>query len=63
MNLPPTEYLDAHDLAALLGVTPTTILRRARLAPWTLPPRAYLGPNFPLRWRRADVLQWLSDQT
>ncbi|AVK72175.1 hypothetical protein BJN34_0015 [Cupriavidus necator] len=57
------QYLDAHDLASLLGVTPATIVRRARLAPWTLPPRAYLGPNFPLRWRRADVLRWLSDQS
>lgn len=59
----PPEYLDAHDLASLLGITPATILRRARLAPWTLSPRAYLGPNIPLRWRGADVLQWLSDRS
>lgn len=49
------EYLDAHELAPL--VTPATILRRARLAPWTLQPRAYLGPNFPLQWHRAKAQQ------
>jgi len=56
------QYLDAHDLASLLGVTPATILRHYRLSPWTLPPTAYLGPNFPLRWRRGLVLQWLSER-
>ncbi|QEZ45144.1 hypothetical protein D2917_07610 [Cupriavidus oxalaticus] len=52
------DYLDAHDLATIFKVTPTTILRRARIKPHTLPPAAHLGPNFPLRWLQADVAFW-----
>jgi len=63
MHLPPTEYLDAHDLAAILKVTPATILRRVRAKPHTLPPSAHLGPNFPLRWRHADVVRWLYEES
>jgi len=59
MHLPPTEYLDAHDLAAIFKVTSATILRRAKIKPHTLPPPVHLGLNFPLRWRHADVALWL----
>ncbi|RDK06457.1 helix-turn-helix transcriptional regulator [Cupriavidus lacunae] len=60
MNLPPADYLDAHDLAAIFKVTPVTILRRAKTKSHSLPPPAHLGPNFPLRWRQADVDFWLA---
>lgn len=59
MQPPSLDYLDAHDLADILKVAPATILRRAKRQPHRLPPPAYLGPNFPLRWRRVDVLSWL----
>ena len=59
--MPPT-YLDIYDLAALFGVTPVTILRRLRNRPDSLPFPAYLGPNFPLRWREAEVSRWLWDE-
>jgi len=62
MHLPPTAYLDAHDLAAILKVTPATILRRLKTRPHTLPPPAHLGPNFPLRWRQTDVVRWLHEE-
>ena len=52
-------YLDIHDLAELLGLTPATVRRRLRARPWTLPPPVYLGPGYPLRWREADVVRWL----
>lgn len=52
------EYLDPHDLAAMLDITPATIRRRLRVRPWTLPGPVYLGPNYPLRWRRTDVALW-----
>jgi predicted DNA-binding transcriptional regulator AlpA len=61
MHLLSTAYLDAHDLAAILKVSPATILRRAKRQPHTLPAPAHLGPNFPLRWRRADVASWLAE--
>jgi predicted DNA-binding transcriptional regulator AlpA len=51
-------YLDIYDLAAMLGVSLATIHRRLRTCPWNLPPPVYLGRNFPLRWRRADVAFW-----
>ncbi|MGY2489031.1 helix-turn-helix transcriptional regulator [Cupriavidus sp. CP313] len=60
MNLPPADYLDAHDLATIFKVTPATILLRFRTKPHTLPLPAPLGPNFPLRWRQADVAFWLT---
>ncbi|ADC45328.1 conserved hypothetical protein (plasmid) [Cupriavidus metallidurans CH34] len=53
-------YLDAHDLAAILKVSPATVLRRFKRQPHTLPAPAYLGPCFPLRWRRTDVDVWLA---
>lgn len=61
MHAMPT-YLDAYDLAAILAVSPSTILRRAQTRPWSLPPPVHLGPKFPLRWRGVDVSRWLSDE-
>jgi len=58
-----TSYLDAHDLAVILEVTPATILKRAKARPQSLPPPAYLGPNFPLRWRRDDAIRWLAESS
>ncbi|WP_061958554.1 helix-turn-helix transcriptional regulator [Cupriavidus pauculus] len=55
------QYLDAHDLADFLQVSPATILRRARRQPHTLPAPAHLGTRFPLRWRRTDVDAWLAE--
>jgi len=52
-------YLDAHELAAVLGVSPSTVLRRLRARPWLLPAPAYLGPRYPTRWRRDNVNRWL----
>ncbi|SOY71885.1 conserved hypothetical protein [Cupriavidus phytorum] len=62
MHLPSNAYLDAHDLAAILKVSPATILRRAKRQPHTLPLRAHLGPNLPLRWRRTDVASWMAER-
>lgn len=56
-----TAYLDAHDLAAILEVSPATILRRTNRQPHTLPAPAHLGPRFPLRWRQTDVEAWLRE--
>ncbi|PLP96701.1 hypothetical protein CYJ10_31015 [Cupriavidus pauculus] len=61
MQPPSTAYLDAHDLAAILKVSPATVLRRSKRQPHTLPAPAYLGPRFPLRWRRTDVDVWLAE--
>jgi len=58
----PTSYLDAHDLAVIFKVTPATILKRTKARPQNLPPPAYLGPNFPQRWRQADVARWLCEE-
>jgi predicted DNA-binding transcriptional regulator AlpA len=62
MQQPSTIYLDAHDLAAILKVSPATVLRRAKRQPHTLPAPAHLGSRFPLRWRRTDVEAWLAEQ-
>lgn len=62
MNLPPTEYLDAHDLAAIFNVSSSTVLRRLKTRPHTLPPPALLGSNFPLPWRQKDVAWWLQQK-
>jgi predicted DNA-binding transcriptional regulator AlpA len=59
---PISTYLDIDDLAALLGLTPGTIRRRLRTRPWTLPPSAHLGPDYPIRWRQADAARWLQEQ-
>lgn len=61
MHTSPTAYLDAHDLAAILKVSPATVLRRSKRQPHMLPAPAYLGPRFPLRWRQTDVDVWLAE--
>jgi len=59
MKIPSNKYLDAHELGDILKVSPATILRRSKSKPYMLPPPAHLGANFPLRWRRVDVVRWL----
>jgi hypothetical protein len=60
-NPPPNlQYLDATNLAVILGVSPRTITLRARHRPWLLPPRAALFDRELLRWRQDDELEQLS---
>lgn len=59
---PIVTYLDANDLAELLGLTTATVRRRLRARPWALPPPVYLGPGYPLRWRQVDVAHWLQEE-
>jgi hypothetical protein len=56
---PPLRYIDATELAALLGLTLRTITLRAKHRPWLLPPRAELYDRELLRWRQDIVLKWL----
>ena len=53
-----SKYLDAWELAEELHITQSTVMRRARMQPWLLPPPAHLGNRGLLRWREADVRQW-----
>lgn len=62
MHVLSPAYLDAYDLAEILKVSPATILRRAKSRPHTLPLPAHLGERFPLRWRRQDVISWLTER-
>lgn len=52
-------YLDATDLADILGLSVRTITLRARHRPWLLPPRAELYDRELLRWRQDVVDGWL----
>jgi hypothetical protein len=54
-------YLDACDLAELLGLSLHTITLRAKHRPWLLPARAELYDRELLRWRQDVVMQWLGD--
>ncbi|MFL9898963.1 hypothetical protein PQR71_12500 [Paraburkholderia fungorum] len=54
-------YLDATNLAAILGLSVHTVILRARHRPWLLPPRAVLYDRELLRWRQDVVTQWLGD--
>ncbi|MDR8397132.1 MULTISPECIES: hypothetical protein [Paraburkholderia] len=61
MNAPdpqPAVYLDATDLADILGLSLRTIILRARHRPWLLPPRAELLDREPVRWRPNVLMQW-----
>lgn len=53
---PTHRYLDASELAALLGVSVRTLTLRAEHRPWLLPPRAELRDRELLRWRE-DVVE------
>jgi hypothetical protein len=52
-------YLDATDLADILGLSARTIILRARHRPWLLPPRAELFDRELLRWRQDVVARWI----
>ncbi|WP_027210221.1 hypothetical protein [Burkholderia sp. WSM2232] len=52
-------YLDAFELAEILGLSVQAIILRAKHRPWLLPPRAQLLDRDLLRWRQDVVLQWL----
>ena len=56
---PPHRYLDATDLADILGLSVRTITLRARHRPWLLPPLAALRDRELLRWRQDVVDSWL----
>ncbi|CAM2192043.1 DNA-binding protein [Paraburkholderia kururiensis] len=55
-------YLDAYELAELLGVSVRTIVLRAKHRPWLLPPRAQLSEYELLRWRRDVAHAWLRER-
>lgn len=55
----PYRYLDATDLADILGLSVRIITLRARYRPWLLPPRAELRDRGLLRWRQDVVDGWL----
>jgi hypothetical protein len=64
MNAPtlqPTVYLDATDLADILGISPRTITLRAKRRPWLLPPRATVYDHELFRWRQDIVESWLAE--
>ncbi len=52
-------YLNIEELAALLEVSPRSVKRRLKSAPWDVPSPAHLGPGFPLRWRAHEVRVWM----
>jgi predicted DNA-binding transcriptional regulator AlpA len=52
-------YLDANELADILGLSLRTITLRARRRPWLLPPHAELRDRKLLRWRQDVVTSWL----
>jgi predicted DNA-binding transcriptional regulator AlpA len=52
-------YLDAQEVAELLGLSMRTVVTRAKHRPWLLPPRAELRDRELLRWRQDVVLNWL----
>lgn len=54
-------YIDASELAAILGLSLRTITLRAKHRPWLLPPRVELYDCELLRWRQDVVAKWLSD--
>jgi len=53
-------YLDAYELAELLGLSVRTIIVRARHRPWLLPSRAELYDQELFRWRSDVVETWVA---
>ncbi len=60
---PPYRYLDAIELADILGLSLRTITLRAKHRPWLLPPRAELRDRELLRWRQDTVDLWLDENS
>jgi predicted DNA-binding transcriptional regulator AlpA len=56
---PAHSYLDALELAELLGISVQAVFNRVRRQPWLLPPRAVLYDQQLLRWRQDIVERWL----
>jgi hypothetical protein len=54
-------YLDAAELAAILGISSRSVTYRARHCPWLLPLRAQLYDRELLRWRQDVVEAWLRE--
>lgn len=53
-------YLDAFQLAAVLHMSSTKLLKAVRCAPWQLPTPVHFGKRFNfLRWREHDVKRWM----
>ncbi|WP_148662181.1 hypothetical protein [Paraburkholderia phytofirmans] len=52
-------YLDANELADILGLSLRTITLRAKHRPWLLPPRAVLSDRELLRWRQDVAVRWI----
>jgi len=57
---PQYRYLDAKELADILGLSLRTITLRAKHRPWLLPARAELYDRELLRWRQDIVEAWLA---
>jgi len=53
------KYLDLWELAAVLGISSSTLKRRLNSNPWNVPPIANLGRRGLLRWRQSDVETWM----
>lgn len=53
-------YLDAIELADVLGISLRAVVFRARHRPWLLPPRAQLYDRELLRWRADVVDSWMT---
>jgi hypothetical protein len=59
----PSHYLDASELADLLGLSLRTIILRAKHRPWLLPPRAAVYDRELFRWRQDVVESWLAENS
>jgi hypothetical protein len=53
-------YLDAFELADMLGISATKLLSSVKSAPWRLPAPVHFANRFNfLRWRAHDVKHWM----
>ncbi|NHZ43649.1 helix-turn-helix transcriptional regulator [Massilia aquatica] len=54
-----TKYLDIEELAALIGLPPSTIRRYMAKQPFNLPPKKHIPGSKMMPWRKFDVEKWL----
>lgn len=54
-----TKYLDVEELAALMGLSPSTIRRYMTKQPFNLPPKMHIPGSKMARWRKLDAEKWL----
>jgi len=59
-TITPTPLLGPRELAAQLAITRAHIYRLVAEAPQQLPPRVQLPGSRRLRWRQADVDDWIA---